>query len=89
MDYPEKRERKSTVVRIPRGLKEEIEIFLLTDVAKKAGYDDQKAVVEAYREKYREELEIRGVNSNSGAVLFILTKVMEAEGLLDEFDVKV
>ena len=47
MDYPEKRERKSTVVRIPRGLKEEIEIFLLTDVAKKAGYDDQKEVVEA------------------------------------------
>lgn len=47
MDYPEKRKRKSTTIRIPRGLKEEIETFLLTDIAKKAGYDDPKAVVEA------------------------------------------
>lgn len=44
-------------------------------------------LVEAYREKHREALEIRGVNSNSGAVLYILTRVMEAEGLLDELDV--
>jgi len=39
-------------------------------------------LVEAYREKHREELEIRGVSSNSAAVLYILTKFMEAEGLL-------
>ena len=39
-------------------------------------------MIEAYREKHREELEIRGVSSNSAAVLYILTRVMEAEGLL-------
>jgi len=46
-------------------------------------------IIEKWREKHREELEIRGVNSNSGAVLFILTRVMEAEGFLVEPDVKV
>jgi len=39
-------------------------------------------LVEAYREKHREALELRGVSSNSAAVLYILTRVMEAEGLL-------
>ena len=45
------------------------------------------AVIEAWREKHREELEIRGVSSNSAAVLYILSRVMEAEGLLEELDV--
>jgi len=42
-------------------------------------------LVEAWREKHREDLAIRGVLSNSAAVLFILTRVMEAEGLMDQF----
>jgi len=46
-------------------------------------------LIEAYREKHREELEIRGVNSNSAAVLFILTKVMEYEGLLEALGVSI
>lgn len=45
--------------------------------------------IEAWREKHSEELEMRMVRSNSGAVLYILTKVMEAEGLLDDLPVKV
>jgi len=40
-------------------------------------------IIEAYREKHAEELEIRMVRSNSAAVLYILTQVMEAEELLD------
>ena len=44
-------------------------------------------VIEAWREKHREELEIRGVLSNSEAVLFILTRVMEKDGLLDPIEV--
>ena len=43
-------------------------------------------LVEAYREKHREELEIRGVSSNSAAVLYILTRVMESEGLLERVE---
>jgi len=42
-------------------------------------------IVEAWRDKHRDDLVIRGVNSNSAAVLFILTRVMEAEGLMDPF----
>jgi len=45
------------------------------------------ALIEAWREKHREELEIRGVSSNSAAVLFILTRVMEAEGLLNKLPI--
>ena len=44
-------------------------------------------LVETYREKHREELEIRGVSSNSAAVLFILTKVMEDEGILNKLPI--
>ena len=44
---------------------------------------------EAYREKHAEELEVRMIRSNSGAVLFILSRVMENEGLLEELDIKV
>ena len=40
-------------------------------------------LIEAYREKHAEELELRMIRSNSGAVLYILTRVMEAEGILD------
>lgn len=47
MDYPKDKERKSTTIRIPRGLKKSIEEFVKTKAAQKAGYDDQKAVVEA------------------------------------------
>ena len=46
-------------------------------------------IIEAYREKYAEELEVRMIRSNSGAVLFILSRVMENEGLLEELDIKV
>jgi len=46
-------------------------------------------LVEAYREKHREALELRGVSSNSAAVLFILTKVMEKEGLLKEAELSI
>ena len=45
------------------------------------------ALIEAYREKHHEALEMRGVSSNSATVLYILTQVMEAEGLLDKLDV--
>ena len=44
-----------------------------------AGWNE---LIEAWRTKHHDELVIRGVNSNSGAVLFILTRVMEAEGLV-------
>ena len=43
-------------------------------------------IIKKFREKHKEDLILRGVTSNSGAVLFILTKIMEKEGLLDEFD---
>jgi len=46
-------------------------------------------LIEAYREKHREALELRGVSSNSAAVLYILSRVMVAEGLLEELDVVV
>jgi hypothetical protein len=46
-------------------------------------------IIEAWRDKHHEELEMRMVRSNSGAVLYILTKVMEDEGLLEKFEVKV
>ena len=44
-----------------------------------AGWND---VIEKYREKYAYELELRMIRSYSATVLYILTKVMEAEGLL-------
>ncbi len=44
-------------------------------------------LIEAWREKHKDELIIRGVNSNSAAVLFILAQVMEKEGLMDPLDV--
>ena len=44
-----------------------------------AGWND---VIEKYREKYAHELELRMIRSYSATVLYILTKVMEAEGLL-------
>lgn len=40
MDYPEDKKRKSTTIRIPRGLKKSIEEFVKTGAA-------QKAVLEA------------------------------------------
>jgi len=43
-------------------------------------------LIEAWREKHKEALELRGVDSNSGAVLFILSLVMEKESLMDPFD---
>jgi len=51
-----------------------------------AGWND---IIEKWREKHREELEERMIRSNSAAVLYILTRVMENEGLLEELDIKV
>jgi len=42
-------------------------------------------IIETWREKHGDELIMRGVNSNSAAVLFILTRVMEADGLVEPF----
>ena len=44
-------------------------------------------IIEAWREKHHEELELRMVRSNSAAVLYILSKVMEAEGFIEELKV--
>jgi hypothetical protein len=46
-------------------------------------------IIEAWREKHAEGLETRMIRSNSAAVLYILTRVMENEGILEELDVKV
>ena len=46
-------------------------------------------IIEAWREKHHEELELRMVRSNSAAVLYILSRVMEKEGLLDMLEVEV
>lgn len=46
-------------------------------------------LIEAYREKHKEAFGVRGVNSNSAAVLYILTRVMESEGLLNELEIEV
>jgi len=45
-------------------------------------------IIGQWRERHREELEIRGMDNNSGAVLYILSKVMEAEGIIDPLDVR-
>jgi len=46
-------------------------------------------IIEVYRDKYAEELELRMIRSNSATVLYILSRVMEREGLLDELDIEV
>jgi len=44
-------------------------------------------IIETWRERHREALTLRGMDNNSGAVLYILSKVMEAEGIIDPLDV--
>jgi len=55
MDYPKKRKRKSKPTRISENLIISIDLFLETDIAKKAGYDDRKQVIDAAVRRLLEE----------------------------------